>query len=65
MDEHKGRRIAIAKGLNPIGTLGILIQAKKKGFIKSIKPLLTKLIQNNIYISDELFKYALSLANET
>ena len=64
MDEHKGRRIAIAKGLHPIGTIGVLIQSKKKGLLKSIKPLLDKLIQNNIYISEELYNYSLKLTNE-
>lgn len=64
IDEHKGRRIAVLKGLHPIGTIGVLIQAKKKGYIKSIKPLLNELLQNNIYISKELYKYSLKLANE-
>lgn len=30
MDENKGRKIAISKGLHPIGTIGVLIQAKKQ-----------------------------------
>ena len=64
IDEHKGRRIAVLKGLHPIGTIGVLIQAKKKGYIKSIKPLLNELLQNNIYISKELYQYSLKLANE-
>jgi len=64
MDEHKGRKIAIARGLHPIGTIGVLIQAKKKGLLKSIKPLIHELIKNNIYISQELYEYTLRLVNE-
>lgn len=64
MDEHKGRRIARAKELHPIGTIGILIQAKNNGLVEAIKPLLNKLVENNIYISPRLYKHALELAKE-
>ena len=36
MDERKGRQIAIKMGVRVIGTLGILLQAKKVGYIKHI-----------------------------
>ena len=64
MDEHKGRRIARTKDLHPIGTIGILIQAKNMGLVEAIKPLLGKLVENNIYISPRLYKHALELAKE-
>lgn len=64
MDEHKGRRIARAKELHPIGTIGILLQAKESGLTEAIKPLLNELVENNIYISPRLYKHALELAKE-
>ncbi|RLD77322.1 MAG: DUF3368 domain-containing protein [Bacteroidetes bacterium] len=64
IDEQKGRRIATANGLHPIGTIGVLIQAKKMGLIKNIKSHLDKLIQNNIYISNRLYTYSLKLVGE-
>ena len=64
IDENKGRRIAMSKSLHPIGTIGVLIQAKKQGLIKSIKPFLDKLILNNIFISNELYQYSLKLTKE-
>jgi predicted nucleic acid-binding protein len=65
IDEQKGRKIAAANGLHPIGTIGILIQAKKLGLIKHIKPLLDLLICNNIRISNGLYNLALNLAKES
>ena len=64
IDERKGRRIATANGLHPIGTIGVLIQAKKMGLINNIKFHLDKLIQNNIYISDRLYIYSLKFVGE-
>ena len=64
IDEHKGRRIAKTKGLHPIGTIGILLQAKRDGLINAIHPFLKKLVENNIRISSGLYKQALELAKE-
>jgi len=64
MDEYKGRKIAKEEGLHPIGTIGVLIQAKNKNLIKTVKPELDKLIKNHIRISDNLYSTALELANE-
>lgn len=38
IDDHKGRRTARASGLVPIGTIGVLLQAKKRNQIREIKP---------------------------
>jgi len=64
MDEHKGRNIAIANGLHPIGTIGVLLQAKKRDLIKKVKPCLDTLIENNIYISKALYSSSLKVAGE-
>lgn len=64
MDEYKGRKIAKDNGLHPIGTLGVLIQAKKNKLIKKVKPEIDTLIENHIRISDDLYSTALELAGE-
>ena len=64
IDEYKGRKIAFTEGLFPIGTVGVLIQAKKKGFINALKPELDKLVVNHRRISKELYTKALNLAGE-
>lgn len=64
IDDFKGRRSARTHGLNPVGTIGILLQAKKTGHIKQVKPLLDKLINNKIRIGTALYQKALDLADE-
>jgi predicted nucleic acid-binding protein len=65
MDDNRGRKQAILEGIQPIGTLGVLLQAKKIQQIKEIKPLINKLVENNIRISNALIAQALRLADET
>ena len=64
IDEYKGRKIAVAHGLSPIGTIGLLIQAKKKGIINELRPELDILIANHRRISPNLYEKALKLAGE-
>ncbi len=40
MDERKGRQIASSLGLNTVGLLGILVDAKRTGHIQQVEPLL-------------------------
>ena len=64
IDERKGRQIARNMGIRITGTLGILLQAKKLGLIKNIKPLLDRLITENIRISESLYSSILEQAGE-
>ena len=64
IDDLKARRIAQLRGLHTIGTIGILLDAKEKGIIGELKPLLDMLIKKKIRVSKELYDYALELANE-
>lgn len=64
IDEYKGRKIAIAHGLSPIGTIGILLQAKKRGIIREVRSELDILIANHRRISPNLYEKALQLAGE-
>lgn len=54
VDELKGRKFAEQLGLNFTGTLGILIRAKQRGILSSIKPALQKIKQTNFRLSKEL-----------
>ena len=64
IDEYKGRKIAKETGLFPIGTIGVLLQAKRQKYIKEIKSELDKLIVNHIRISTDLYATALKIAGE-
>jgi predicted nucleic acid-binding protein len=64
IDEYRGRRIAVQKGITIIGTLGILLRAKEEGLIGAVKPFLDLLYASPIRISDFLYRKTLELAQE-
>lgn len=64
IDDLKARKIARLRGLKVIGTIGVLLDAKARGHVHEVKPLLEELMKNKIRISEELHDHALELANE-
>ena len=64
IDDLKGRRVGIAAGLPVIGTGRILIEAKKKGLIEEISPVLEQLAEAGYRISERLVKRLLELSGE-
>ena len=65
IDEIKGRNIATKAGLNVVGLLGVLVDAKSHGFITSLKPILDDLInQYGVWIKPELYAAVLTSVNE-
>ena len=65
LDEKVGRQKAEEAGLTIKGTIGILLEAKSEGLIDVIKPLLIRLRDNEMYLSDSLINNALRSAGET
>lgn len=64
LDDLKARKVATLLNINFTGTIGVLIAAKKLGFIHSIKPILEKINLTNFRLSLEVQTIALSLAGE-
>ncbi|OIR06994.1 hypothetical protein GALL_109010 [mine drainage metagenome] len=64
LDDYKARKIADKLGLRFTGTIGVIIQAKLKGIIPSIKPILEKLRQTNFRLSIDIEIQALKEAGE-
>lgn len=64
IDDNKGRREAKQLGLNFTGTLGVLIAAKNKGHIKSLKNLIDDIKKTDFRIRDSLLKDAIRRAKE-
>ncbi|WP_026951932.1 DUF3368 domain-containing protein [Algoriphagus mannitolivorans] len=64
IDDLKGRKLAGSLEINIIGSLGILILAKRKKIIFSIKPVLEKIKRTDFRISKELEKTVLYLCHE-
>jgi len=54
----------LMNGVKTIGTVGILLSAKQKGFITLIKPFLDILMHNGFRISDVLYQQILERAKE-
>ena len=64
LDDYKARKIAEQLGIIFTGTIGVIIKAKLKEIIPSIKPLLEKIKQTNFRLSDDIELQALREANE-
>lgn len=56
IDERKGRRVALALGLDVTGTLGVLIEAARRGLIAADSGLLEKLDESGFRLSSDLRK---------
>lgn len=64
VDERLGRAIAQRLGLNVVGSLGVLIVAKRQGFIPSMKQMVLQMRADGYYIADALVGEALRRAGE-
>ncbi len=64
IDEKAGRRVAKLNNIKVIGSLGVLIEAKRKGIIKCIKPHIETLKASKIHFSAILLEHALKITNE-
>ena len=64
VDEKKARQEASKIGLSYKGTVGILLEGKKKGLIDKIKPLLMTLKQNGMHLDASIINKALQQTGE-
>lgn len=64
IDEKVARLQAKILGLEVIGTLGLLLKAKKQGLLSSIKPLIVKMLEHGIWIKEDIVKGILKEAEE-
>ena len=65
IDEKQGRTVAESLGIEIIGLVGILIEAKELGIIKQVKPLLDDLQEKaGFWISRKFYSYILGKLNE-
>ena len=62
IDDYKGRKTAKQRGLIVVGTLGLLLNAKKEGLLDSVKNNVELLQKNNMRISKKLYHKILKIA---
>lgn len=64
IDERAGRRVAEEAGLKVIGTLDLLLEAKRTGHIGTIRAELDKLLDTSFFLSPQLYDELLRMAGE-
>ena len=58
------KKVAYLNNLEVMGSLGVLLLAKKQGLIVSVEPLLKRLRYSDIFFSDQLLDQLLLMAGE-
>jgi len=64
IDDMKGRKLAQKLNLNIIGTLGLILIAKREGILPQIKPIFDKIQGTNFRIAPGLLEDILKQAGE-
>ncbi len=64
IDEWKGRRAALAAGLEVTGTLGLLGRAKLQGLVPALEPLIKQAVKEGIRYHPDLVRAVLEAVGE-
>ena len=64
IDDALARKIANLQQIKFTGTAGVLLRAKKEGYIKGLKSIIDKLKETGFYISDKLIVEILKSSGE-
>ena len=64
MDDDAAKKTAKFLGLHVTGTLGVLLKAKREGYLEKVEPIMNELIRDGLYISNTVRQYVLNQAGE-
>jgi predicted nucleic acid-binding protein len=64
VDDLAARRCAAAIGVQVRGALGLLLTAKRRGIVPAARPILERMRQAGMYLSDKVMNDALALVGE-
>lgn len=64
LDDRRARSVAGKMGLPILGTIGLLVQAKRSGLVPAVRPLLGNLESLGFHMSEGLKEEALRLVGE-
>jgi predicted nucleic acid-binding protein len=65
LDERRGRGAAFRLGLRVLGTLGVLIDAKRRGYVNEVRPILDGLMaEAGFWVSPQLYARVMDIASE-
>jgi predicted nucleic acid-binding protein len=65
LDDRTARKSAARLGLTVVGSVGLLLEARRRGHIEFVRPDLEAMIASGLFVSDALYRQILSLAGET
>ena len=65
IDDNTAKKTAKFLGLPVTGTLGILLKSKQSGAIQAVKPILELLMNDGLYIGEDVKEYVLNIAGES
>lgn len=64
LDEMAARRVARSIGLRCTGTVGVIVEAKRAGLVKKVRPLFDQLADAGFYLAPELVAAVLADVGE-
>lgn len=64
VDERAARELARARGLRVLGSLGVLLEAKFRGRLPTVQPLLDRLRASGFWLDDRTYSAVLQMADE-
>jgi predicted nucleic acid-binding protein len=64
IDDLAGRKCAASLGIPVIGTLGIVLRARRQGIIPAARPVVEDLLRGGMFLSRPLLDRALALVGE-
>lgn len=64
MDDKAGRAVARRVGVAVIGSVGVLVLAKRNGLLPRVRPLLEALVEGGYFLAPEIVEEGARLADE-
>jgi predicted nucleic acid-binding protein len=64
VDDLAARRCAEVLGIPLLGTLGLVLRAKRTGLLPAARPVIEKLLSAGMYLSPKILDRALALVGE-
>lgn len=64
IDDRPARRLAEGAGLNVVGTLGLLLEAKRARHIETIRAEPDRLLETSFFLSQQLYDQLVRIAGE-
>jgi uncharacterized protein len=64
VDDGAARAIAGARGIRVVGTIGLLLRAKRKQYLAAVGPVIAQMDQLGMYVSERLREEVVRLAGD-